>query len=317
MFNESTSQGSLFESSYQMSERKQRRLAKTWGLDYRTHCQPMIAEEIFRPLYCEDNGAPCKSIRLVVGVLLLQAMFDLTDEETQHHVDFDLRWHLALGLDPCEDGDYVSQRTLQYFRVRLAAYPVIGLFFDHLLDRQIALLGTRTGWQRQDSTQIRSNFARLSRLGVFCETQRVLLKALRREAPVLLETLPVSLRRRYLREDGCDSSYDDARASDSRCRLDVAARDAYRLRAGIEGTNSELKRGHGLGALRVRGGKRVENAVGFRVMACNLKRMLKHLVNTRRKANKSTLMSVFTLVSSLKSAWLVWWPPYVVCRAVA
>jgi hypothetical protein len=68
MFNRSTSQGGLFESSYQMSERKQRRLAKTWALDYRTHCLPMIDEEIFRPLYCEDNGAPCKSIRLVVGV---------------------------------------------------------------------------------------------------------------------------------------------------------------------------------------------------------------------------------------------------------
>jgi hypothetical protein len=235
MFIHSSSQGGLFESSYQMSERKQRRLAKTWALDYRTHCLPMIDEEIFRPLYCEDNGAPCKSIRLVVGVLLMQAMFDLTDEETQQHVDFDLRWHLALGLDPCEDGDFVSQRTLQYFRVRQANHPVIGLLFDDLLAKQTALLGTSTDRQRLDSSQIRSNFARLSRLGVFCETHRLLLKALRREATVLLEMIPVSLRRRYLRADGNDSSYDDARASDSRRRLDVAARDAYRLREALRG----------------------------------------------------------------------------------
>src|SRR3990172_2182688 len=164
MYSRSTSQSSLFESSYQMSARKRHRLEKTWALDYRTHCLPMIDEEIFRPLYSEDNDAPCKSIRLVVGVLLLQAMFDLTDEETQQHVDFDLRWHLALGLDPCEDGDFVCQRTLQYFRVRMAKYPVIGLLFDDLLDKQVTLLGTRTDRQRLDSTQIRSNFARLTRL---------------------------------------------------------------------------------------------------------------------------------------------------------
>jgi hypothetical protein len=586
MYTPSSSQRSLFESSYQMSERKRRRLEQTWAWDYQTHCLPMIDEAIFRPLYCADNGAPCKSIRLVVAVLLLQAIFDLTDEETQYHVDFDLRWHLALGLDPCADGDYVSQRTLQYFRVRLAAHPVVGLLFDHLLDRQMTLLGTQTGQQRLDSTQIRSNFARLSRLGVFCETHRVLLRALRRDAPARLDGLPATLRRRYLDDDDTDSSYDDARASDSRRRLAVAARDTYRLRealrgealppaateayallerlldehceivqapqpstdgdgdadlapvpvvpkeaktltgtvmqtphdpavtysghkgqgyavllaetcdpenavqlithfavdpacesdadrvaptlealaerailpetlladtsfgsvenvaacarqgveliapqpgtggtadaaatlavrdadftvhlvpsqppstcpgggaalrtvvrddpeegpvallvmpaascaacprrgwcpglamdsgdllvmialtenlpphrraveqteafrtayrprAGIEGTNSELKRGHGLGTLRVRGARRVEIAVGFRVMACNLKRMLKHLVDTRRKANKIALLPVFTLGYALKSVWCALGSPYMVCRRVA
>ena len=34
-------------------------------------------------------------------------------------------------------------------------------------------------------------------------------------------------------------------------------RKRYDIRAGIEGTNSELKRAHGLGRLRVRGGRRV------------------------------------------------------------
>ena len=39
------------------------------------------------------------------------------------------------------------------------------------------------------------------------------------------------------------------------------ARKRYDIRAGIEGTNSELKRAHGLGRLRVRGGRRVRLAV--------------------------------------------------------
>ncbi len=52
-------------------------------------------------------------------------------------------------------------------------------------------------------------------------------------------------------------------------------RKRYRLRAGIEGTNSEMKRGHGLGRLRVRGGGRVELAVYLNALACNVKRMVR------------------------------------------
>jgi hypothetical protein len=48
----------------------------------------------------------------------------------------------------------------------------------------------------------------------------------------------------------------------------------YALRSGIEGTNSEWKRGQGAGRLRVRGGKRVELVVHFKAAACNLKRAL-------------------------------------------
>jgi len=235
MFRHSTTQGSLWESEFQMSARKRGRLEKTWAKTFRERCLPLIDERLFRPLYCADNGAPCKSIRVLVAATVLQALFDMTDVEAQAAIDFDLRWHLALGLDPCEDQDYVSQRTLQYFRAKLVEHELVRVLFTDLTDKLLTRLGVKTGQQRADTTHLVSNVARLSRLGVFCETQRVLLKALRREAAALLETLPVSLRRRYLREDGTDSSYDDARASDSRRRLAVAARDAYRLREALRG----------------------------------------------------------------------------------
>ena len=51
-------------------------------------------------------------------------------------------------------------------------------------------------------------------------------------------------------------------------------RKRYDIRAGIEGTNSELKRAHGLGRLRVRGGRRVRLAVYLKALACNFKRMV-------------------------------------------
>ena len=45
-------------------------------------------------------------------------------------------------------------------------------------------------------------------------------------------------------------------------------RKRYAVRAGIEGTNSELKRAHGLGHLRVRGGHRARLPVYLKALAC-------------------------------------------------
>jgi hypothetical protein len=58
----------------------------------------------------------------------------------------------------------------------------------------------------------------------------------------------------------------------------------YAVRAGIEGTNSELKRAHGLGQLRVRGGSRVRLAVYLKALACNIKRMVGALLAARASA---------------------------------
>ena len=60
-----------------------------------------------------------------------------------------------------------------------------------------------------------------------------------------------------------------------RAESDGQWRRRYGLRAGIEGTNSELKRRHGLGRLRVRGGERVRLAVYLKALSCNVKRMVR------------------------------------------
>jgi hypothetical protein len=52
-------------------------------------------------------------------------------------------------------------------------------------------------------------------------------------------------------------------------------KDRYRIRAGIEATNSELKRAHGIGRLRVRRIAKVCFAVACKLIACNIKRWAK------------------------------------------
>jgi hypothetical protein len=59
-------------------------------------------------------------------------------------------------------------------------------------------------------------------------------------------------------------------------------KDRYRIRSGIEATNSELKRSHGLGKLRVRRASKVCFAVACKVIACNIKRWAKAQTALRR-----------------------------------
>jgi len=59
-------------------------------------------------------------------------------------------------------------------------------------------------------------------------------------------------------------------------------KDRYKIRSGIEATNSELKRSHGIGKLRVRRIAKVCFAVACKVIACNIKRWAKaHLASKR------------------------------------
>ena len=97
------------------------------------------------------------------------------------------------------------------------------------------------------------------------------------ESCALLAVCPVKLNRT---RDGYAVTVDLRAANLERRRRALASgafKERYRIRAGIEATVSELKRRHGLGALRVRGRWRVELAVYLKALACNIKRMVRAL----------------------------------------
>jgi len=239
VFRRSDSQGSLFQISNLLPADKRERLEREWPGQFRQHALPLIDEEQFRELYCADNGRPNKPVRTVVGVLVLKEMFDLTDEDTLYRVDFDLGWQVALNLTP-EDA-HCCQKTLHNFRAKLLGNDKAKQLFAGMTDRMLQKLGLSVARQRLDSTHILSNIARLSRLGLFCETIRLFLRELQKRAPRKFQKVPEPLRRRYLKADGADSPYHDAKSLETPRRLRVCARDVYRLANCFEEDREVLK----------------------------------------------------------------------------
>ena len=236
MFRPRSPQRSLLESQFLVPPAKAKRLHKSWAEVFQQRALPLIHEESFAPLYCEDNGRPNQPVQVVFGVLLLKEIFNLTDEEALEQLEFNLLWQHALGLSG--DDSHLCQKTLHNFRARLLTQDVVRLVFEETTDRIIAALGVCVDRQRLDSTHIVSNIALLTRLGLFCETLRVLLAAVRQEYPRLYKRVPGGLRRRYLKDDGTASSYADVRRDGARRRLGVCARDLYRLRELFSGTKA-------------------------------------------------------------------------------
>jgi hypothetical protein len=227
MFRERSPQGSLLQSEFLVPPAKAKRLERSWAETFHTRALPLIEEARFAHLYCADNGRPNRAVQIVLGVLLLKELFDLTDQEALEQLEFNLLWHHALRLTAAEA--HLPQKTLHNFRVRLMTHDGGRLAFEETTDRIIAALGLRTGKQRLDSTHIVSNIALLTRLGLFCETLRLFLRAVSRRHPELASRIPAGLLARYLKEGEEATAYEDARSDEGRRRVAVCARDLYRL----------------------------------------------------------------------------------------
>jgi len=225
MFRPTDPQRDMFDAGGLMPPVKQAACQKSWAGAFRKHALPILlrAEPEFAEFYDGGNGRPNRSVALVLGTLILKEANDLTDAEALAALEFDLRWHYAFELKP--EDSHTCQKTLHNFRVKLLASEKGARLFRVVTDELIRALGVKVDRQRLDSTHVLSNFARLNRLGLICETIRVFLHELSKRHRQLYERLPAGVLRRH----GEESCYADARRGEGTRRLGVAARDVYRL----------------------------------------------------------------------------------------
>ena len=80
-------------------------------------------------------------------------------------------------------------------------------------------------------------------------------------------------------------------------------KERYKIRSGIEATNSELKHKHGAARLKVRGHNRIELSMTMKSLAVNIKRMLKYVLDEIKHTDiagaKSPLAGIGSILSSL------------------
>jgi hypothetical protein len=166
------------------------RLESSWAHLFREEILHKLPAEKLFPLYNECKGRKTKELYAMLGLVLLQQMEDLTDEETVDQFAFNIKWHYALNVTDASDvSSYVASRTLWTMRDNVAKLGLAQGLFENITGALAQLFALDPSRQRLDSIHIFSNMAHLGRIRLFVRTMRTFLLNLKRHHADLYQTL--------------------------------------------------------------------------------------------------------------------------------
>jgi len=200
-----------------------------WSYIFRDKIYPLIDEEKFKYLFKEKGGAPNKSIKLMISILIFMAIEKLTWREAEFQFLRRIDWMIATSTAL---GDaFIDFTTLFKFYQRLEQDDTAYQFFQELTSLFIIECGVSTKKQRVDSFFMLGWLKILSRYGLFKETIRAFLLALRKHKPGLYEKIKAELSRDYLEKEFDLTEKDKDKANR---KISEMARDLYILIAAFE-----------------------------------------------------------------------------------
>jgi hypothetical protein len=165
----------------------------------------------------------------MMGLMVLQQMHDLTDEQAVEHFCFNIQWHYALNITNVSDAaSYISHKSLWTMRSLMSTDETYNKIFDKALQTLAKLFKPDLDKQRMDSVHVKSNMRNLGRIGLFVNTIKKFLVNLRRQHRSHFNQLDDSLTSRYLgKKEG--SLFAMVKPSESSRTLDQLAEDLFVL----------------------------------------------------------------------------------------
>ncbi len=177
------------DSLFHLTEREKKALEHSWAKPFAEELFPMIDEEPFRVLYCEDNGSPNTPVNIIIGANIIKELLDLSDDEIVEGLMLDIRLQYALHTTSFKEQP-LSDKSLTRFRNRCYDYlEKTGIDLIHncivSLAGEIAKVMKITGrTRRMDSMMIDANIKKLSRLELIYTCIANLVKRLTKEGNI-------------------------------------------------------------------------------------------------------------------------------------
>ena len=145
----------MFDPLDHLGPKRRKLLEQSWSFLFRREILSNLPVDQILPYYASDNGAPTKELYSMLGLMLLQQSFDLTDKEAIKQFAFNFEWHYALGIkDESDKSTYVSEKTLWNTRHLLTENDLYQSLFD-IPTRQLAdLCGVDPSRQRKEESSV-------------------------------------------------------------------------------------------------------------------------------------------------------------------
>jgi hypothetical protein len=219
----------MFDPLARFGRHRRNRLEKSWARLFREEILPVLPVHRLLPHYSGVTGSPTKDLYAMLGVMLLQQVHDLTDEEAVDQVAFNLKWQYALGISEEKEKEaYVCPKTLWTMRDILARENLSGVIFETVTDKIATLFRVDTTHQRLDSVHIFSNMRHLGRIGLFVRVIKTFLVNLKRHHREVFAALETELTEKYIKKSS-ESVFSMVKPSESERTLAALADDLFFL----------------------------------------------------------------------------------------
>ena len=219
----------MFDSFSFLGPKRKKLIEKSWGKLFREQILSELPVHKIVEKYDRLNGRPTKELYAMLGVMILQQMFDLTDEEAANQFAFNIEWHYALNITCDSDVDsYLCPKTLWSMRKLLTEQELYNLLFERVTDKLAKVFSVDVSKQRCDSVHLFSNMRHLGRIGLFRRTIKKFLVNLNRHHKNLFEALDKELTDRYLSKQG-EAVFSMVKPSESMQTLETLGVDLFWL----------------------------------------------------------------------------------------
>ncbi len=184
-----------------LSPKRRQLLDQSWPGMFKQHLLPELPVSNLIPFFTEGFGRPSKELYTVLGALVFQQTFDLTDEEACDQLAYNIQWHYALNItEESDSAKYICPKTLCNMRTNLIDNELDNLLFNCITRKLAQVFTVDADKQRIDSVHIKSNMRRLGRINIFATAIHKFIKNLKRQHLSLFETITTELVERYLPE---------------------------------------------------------------------------------------------------------------------
>ncbi len=219
----------IFDPWEHLGTKRRMELDTSWSGLFRKHILPDLPVDELRPHYHASNGRPSKELFSMLGLMILQQMHDLTDEQAVEQFAFNIKWHYALDItNPSDAYSYVSLRSIWAMRQLFINENLHKVIFTRVGKKLAKVFKVDFSKQRIDSVHIQSNMRHLGRISLFCKTIKKFLVNLKRHHRISFDKLDKALKNRYLDKKE-EAVFALVKPSESRGTLNQIAQDIFVL----------------------------------------------------------------------------------------
>ena len=210
------------------SPKKIKRLENSWAYTYRKYILPNLPIYKIVRHYTKGTGRPSLELYAMMGAIVLQQMYDLTDEQTKEDMAFNQLWHFALDCYD-EKNQVISSKSIWTMRKYCLEEEVAATVFSLVTDKLIKVLGIDTSKQRLDSVHVHSNMQSIGRIRIIFRAVTKFLKKLKKDYLDFYTLIMTdNLEDRYFKT-GSDSIFGQVKPSETKKTLQILAEDAFAL----------------------------------------------------------------------------------------